>query len=115
MFACQPERHINTNRGDNKLPRAALADLQSRAVTLQPRWLGRDSASWKETMMDNEIAAKLRELAQEACRLQQHLRRLVESVSLQDPAMARPLEDALQELERLATDAEALATLAEGQ
>lgn len=64
-------------------------------------------------MTNSQIGAKLRELAQEARTLQQHLRRLLESVSLQDPAMARPLEDALRELERLASDAEALATLAE--
>jgi hypothetical protein len=36
MLACQPERHINTNRDDNKLPPAALPDLQSRGATLQP-------------------------------------------------------------------------------
>ena len=66
-------------------------------------------------MTNSEIAAKLRELAQEARTLQQHLRRLLEPVSLQDPATARRLEDALRELERLACETEALATLAEAQ
>jgi hypothetical protein len=64
-------------------------------------------------MTNSEIAAKLRELAQEARTLQQYLRRLLEPVSLRDPTTARPLKDALRELERLACEAEALATLAE--
>jgi hypothetical protein len=64
-------------------------------------------------MTDNEIAGKLRELAQEARTLQQHLRRLLEPVGLRDPTMARALEDALRELDRLARETEALATLAE--
>jgi len=66
-------------------------------------------------MTNSKIAAKLRELAQEARTLRQHLRRLLEPVSLQDPAMARPLEDALRELERLAVKTDKLAALAEAQ
>jgi len=64
-------------------------------------------------MTNTEVAAQLREFAQEARTLQQHLRRLLEPGGLQDPATARRLEDALRELERLASTAQALATLAE--
>jgi DNA-binding ferritin-like protein len=66
-------------------------------------------------MTSSEIAAKLRELAQEAGTLQQHLRQLLGPVSLQDPATARRLEDALRELERLASKTAMLAALAEAQ
>ena len=66
-------------------------------------------------MANSEIAAKLRDLAQEARTLQQHLRRLLEPVSLQDPATARGLEDAICELEKLAGKTETLARWAETQ
>jgi hypothetical protein len=36
MFACKPERHINTNRGDNKLPRPTLEGFGSNRIAPRP-------------------------------------------------------------------------------